>query len=55
MALSYHNCPSIERLNCMQFAGRIAQKESAVSAIIGDTLDFQGKFGWHSACMHFQP
>jgi hypothetical protein len=29
MALSYHNCARIERLNCMQFEGRIAQKESA--------------------------
>jgi hypothetical protein len=29
MTLSYHNCAPIERLNCMQFEGRIAQKESA--------------------------
>jgi hypothetical protein len=28
IALSYHNCVPIERLNCMQFEGRIAQKES---------------------------
>jgi hypothetical protein len=29
--VSYHICPSIERLNCMQFAGPIAQKESGQS------------------------
>jgi hypothetical protein len=29
MRLSYHKCPTIERLNCMQFDGQIAQKESA--------------------------
>jgi hypothetical protein len=29
LELSYHNCRRIEHLNCMQFEGRIAQKESA--------------------------
>jgi hypothetical protein len=27
-ACSYHNCARKERLNCMQFEGWIAQKES---------------------------
>jgi hypothetical protein len=39
----------------MQFEGRIAQKESGVSAVIRDALDFKRKFRWHPACMHFQP
>jgi hypothetical protein len=55
MSLSYHDCAVIERLNCMQFEGRIAQKKSGGSAVIRDALVFQGGFGWHSACMHFQP
>src|SRR4029079_2733397 len=29
--VSYHDCPSIEGLNCMQFAAQIAQKESGQS------------------------
>jgi hypothetical protein len=28
MTLSYHRCAAIERLNCMQFESKIAQKES---------------------------
>jgi hypothetical protein len=27
-AVCYHNWPPMERLNCMQFGGRIAQKET---------------------------
>jgi hypothetical protein len=55
MSLSYHDCAAIERLNCMQFEGRIAQKESGGFAVIRDALVFQGEFGWHPVCMHFQP
>jgi hypothetical protein len=40
MSLSYHECAPIERLNCMQFEGRIAQKESGGFVDYSDALDF---------------
>jgi len=54
MALSYHDWAAIERLNCMQLKAGLHKRNPAISSLIRDTLDFQGGFGWHSACMHFQ-
>ena len=53
--LSYHDCAPIERLNCMQFGGRLHKRNPPVSAVIRDILDIQGRSGWHLACMHFHP
>jgi hypothetical protein len=39
---------------CSLSAGLHKRNPPAVD-VIRDIFDFQGKFGWHSACMHFQP
>jgi hypothetical protein len=55
MAFSYHN---VQRLSasiaCSSTAG-LHKRNPALLPVIRDGIDFQGKFGWHPACMHFQP
>jgi hypothetical protein len=55
MAFSYH---IVQRLSasiaCSSTAG-LHKRNPAFLPFIRDGIDFQGKFGWHPACMHFQP